>query len=135
VLSGNVGIVPVSLDLARDRGGVWRSDGTSVPELYGCDDVDLGFSPSTNLLPIRRLRLGVGATAPVRAAWVTFPDLRTEVLEQTYSRVGTDRYLYESAGGTFRRELLVDAAGFVLEYPGLWIAEARASGKDLVDSA
>jgi len=49
------------------------------------------------------------------------------VLEQVYTRVGEHAYVYESAGGAFRRELTVDAAGFVLDYPGLWAAEARAS--------
>lgn len=31
-------------------------------------DLDLNFSPSTNLIPLRRLGLAVGAEAPVRAA-------------------------------------------------------------------
>ena len=92
--------------------------------------VDLGFSPSTNLLPIRRLRLAVGATAPIRAAWVRFPELTTEVLEQTYTRLATDRYLCQSVAGRFRRELTVDTTGLVLDCPGLWIAEARADGLD-----
>jgi hypothetical protein len=38
----------------------------------GCLDIDLGFSPSTNLLPIRRLTLAVGEAATVRAAWLPF---------------------------------------------------------------
>jgi len=58
---------------------------------------------------------------------VRFPELALEVLEQVYTRVGEHAYVYESAGGAFRRELTVDAAGFVLDYPGLWAAEARAS--------
>jgi hypothetical protein len=132
VVSGFVGAVPVALDLVRAVSGAWRSNGALVRELEGCDDVDLGFSPSTNLLPIRRLRLAVGASAPVRAAWVRFPELTTEVLEQTYTRLAPDRYLYESAGGTFRRELTVDATGLVLDYPGLWIAEGRADGVEPV---
>jgi len=63
--------------------------------------------------------------------WVRFPEFITEVLEQVYTRVARDRYLYESAGGAFRRELTVDAAGFVLDYPDLWISEARAGDTDM----
>jgi uncharacterized protein len=92
-------------------------------DLKGCDDVDLGFTPATNLLPIRRLNLSIGAKAAVRAAWVRFPQLSVEVLDQSYTRLADDRYLYESAGGSFRRELLVDDVGFVLDYPDLWSAE------------
>ena len=100
--------------------------GASSSTLDRCDDVDLAFSPATNLLPIRRLALAVGATATVRAAWVRVPELTVEVLEQVYTRLGPERYRYESADGAFQRELVVDATGFVLEYPGLWHAEARA---------
>ena len=35
-------------------------------------------------------------------------------------------YHYESEGGHFQRELAVNAAGFVTQYPGLWQAEAYA---------
>jgi hypothetical protein len=43
------------------------------------------------------------------------------------ARLTPNQYLlYESAKGTFRRELTVDESGFVLDYPGLWMAEARA---------
>lgn len=48
-------------------------NGVDCPAVAGCTDIDLGFSPSTNLLPIRRLSLEVGDTgqshsgvAPVR---------------------------------------------------------------------
>ena len=64
----------------------------------------------------------MGASADVRAAWVRFPELAIELLEQRYTRLAAHRYLYESAGGTFRRELTVDDHGFVVDYPGLWIA-------------
>ncbi len=36
--------------------------------------------------------------------------------------VSADRYRYESGDGRFTRELVVDDAGFVREYPGFWIA-------------
>jgi uncharacterized protein len=125
-LRGAIGGRPLRLDIERESSGVWSVDGVEIAELRGCVDVDLGFSPVTNLLPIRRLGLAVGAHASVRAAWVRFPELTLEVLEQTYSRLSRDRYLYESAGGAFRRELTVDDFGCVTDYPGLWHAEATA---------
>jgi uncharacterized protein len=76
--------------------------------------------------------LAVGASAAVRAAWVRFPELTTEVLEQVYTRLAQELYLYESAGGSFRRELVVNEVGFVLEYPGLWRAEAEVRYRDPV---
>jgi hypothetical protein len=38
------------------------------------------FSPSTNLLPIRRLNLGVGQAAKVQAAWLRFLGFTLESL-------------------------------------------------------
>jgi len=58
------------------------------------------------------------------AAWIRFPECAAEVLDQVYTREAVDRYLYESDGGAFRRELRVDPFGCVLDYPGLWRAEA-----------
>jgi uncharacterized protein len=125
-IRGYVGATSVLLDIVRAPSGAWTLGGEPMVSLDGCNDIDLGFSPATNLLPIRRLELAVGASATVRAAWIRFPDLEAEVLGQVYTRISLDRYLYESAGGSFRRELIVDEFGFVLDYPGLWRAEARA---------
>jgi hypothetical protein len=122
-LRGYIGATTVNLDVARNDTGEWTLEGALARNLDGCDDIDLGFSPATNLLPIRRLGLDVGASAVVRAAWVRFPELTTEVLEQVYTRLTLDHYLYESAGGSFRRTLIVDEVGFVVDYPDLWRAE------------
>ena len=82
----------------------------------GCIDLDLNFSPSTNLLPIRRLDLAIGTEAKVRAAWLRFPDFTLEPLDQLYRRTDLASYRYESGGGTFVTELRVTEAGFVAHY-------------------
>jgi hypothetical protein len=104
----------------------WRLNGEPCPAVSGCIDLDLNFSPSTNLLPIRRLNLPVGQQAIVRAAWLRFPSFVLEPLDQVYRRVGELSFRYESAGGKFVAMLETNAAGFVAEYPNLWIAEAAA---------
>jgi hypothetical protein len=118
---GSVGGTPFNLRVERiaER---WTLNDEIVSALDGCIDIDLGFSPSTNLLPIRRLELDVGQDARVRAAWVRFPQLVVEVLEQTYTRTSERVYHYESASGAFKRDLTVDATGFVVDYPGIWRA-------------
>jgi hypothetical protein len=124
LITGDIDGHSVNVSIKRD-GEMWTVNGVAVPEATGCEDIDLGFSPSTNLLPIRRLALKTGQTAALRAAWVKFPELTVQMLEQKYTRLGDDKYRYESAGG-FRRDLKVDDTGFVLEYPDLWYAESRA---------
>ena len=121
---GAIGDRDVDLSVAVEERRRWRLNGAECPAVAGCLDIDLGFSPSTNLLPIRRLALAVGEEAEVEAAWLPFPALTFELLPQVYRREGETTYRYESAGGRFVRTLAVDASGFVTSYPGLWEAEA-----------
>ena len=121
---GHVGKEAVSIDVGVLPGGVWRSNGLEVPAVRGAVDLDLNFSPSTNLLPIRRLNLAVGQEAAVRAAWLRFPSFVFEPLEQTYRRIDATTYRYASAGGRFTADLTVNEAGLVTFYPGLAESEA-----------
>lgn len=120
---GWVGAETIKIDVSVDSARRWRLQGTERPEVDGCIDVDINFSPSTNLLPIRRLALGIGQEAKVQAAWLRFPGFTLEPLEQLYRRLDVGTYRYESAGGRFAVDLQVNAEGFVTRYTGFWLAE------------
>jgi hypothetical protein len=122
-ITGQVGDRAVKIDLSADSDHRWQLNGLPQPEVDGCVDLDINFSPSTNLIPIRRLDLEIGQEATVRAAWLRFPEFTLEPLDQVYGRKDAESYRYESAGGTFVSELKVNAAGFVTTYSGLWQAE------------
>ena len=94
-----------------------------MPEVAGCIDVDLNFSPSTNLIPIRRLNLKLREKAELTAAWLKFPSFTLEPLPQSYERLEEQIYRYESGNGSFVTDLRVNPVGFVLDYPGIWLAE------------
>ena len=96
-----MGDAGVEIMLSVDSSGRWRLNGVEQPQVDGCIDVDLNFSPSTNLLPIRRVGLAVGERASVRAAWLRFPEFTLEPLEQIYERVGETAWRYESRGGEY----------------------------------
>jgi hypothetical protein len=125
------------LELVNDGRGRWRcarADGpVELPQaeadagaLEGALDADLGFSPLTNLLPVRRagLHRGPGALDLV-AAWVSVPDLGVQRSEQRYEGVRVDpggavvRYRDLGAHDGFVAELELDADGLVVLYPGL----------------
>ncbi|WP_425521246.1 putative glycolipid-binding domain-containing protein [Xanthomonas translucens] len=53
----------VDLAIARDVRGHWKLNGRPVADVSHCIDLDLGFTPATNLLQLRRLRLAVGEGA------------------------------------------------------------------------
>jgi hypothetical protein len=123
-IEGEVDADPFRLVLASDGAGRWTRDGVPVPEIEGALDVDLGFTPATNTLPIRRLALDVGESAPVLSAWLRFPELRLERLEQTYTRETELSFRYRALvdGEQFVARLDMDALGRVLVYEGLWEA-------------
>src|SRR5262245_46416895 len=83
-VSGWVGDETISVDITVDEARRWRLNGIEIPEVEGCVDIDLNFSPSTNLLPIRRLRLNVGDEVSATAAWLRFPDFILDTLGQSY---------------------------------------------------
>jgi hypothetical protein len=111
------------LDAALMHEGHPRAElpGVENPDrLAGALDVDLGYSPLTNTLPIRRLGLRTAATGTqqtVAVAWVLLPSLVVVPAKQTYAVIapGTIRY----SSGDFSADLTVDGDGFVSHYPGL----------------
>jgi len=125
-VEGWLGSTPVQVEIRTDAGHRWWMNEVEQPAVEGCIDLDLNFSPSTNALPIRRLGLGPGEAADVRAAWLRFPTFTLEPLPQRYHRLGETTYRYESSGGRFAVDLEVNADGLVLEYPGVWKAEPEA---------
>jgi hypothetical protein len=122
-VDGWIGQDTIEVAISVDASRRWTLNGREVPGVAGCVDIDLNFSPSTNLLPIRRLNLQVGQSAQITAAWLRFPSFSLEPLSQSYHRTGGWTYRYESAGGSFVRDLAVNEVGFIAKYPGVWALE------------
>jgi hypothetical protein len=123
-VTGWVGGAAIDVRIAVDASHHWQLNDGEAPGVAGCTDLDLNFSPSTNLLPVRRLGLTVGQEQPVRAAWLRFPEFTLEPLDQRYLHRDKWTYRYQSADGSFVRDLTVAPSGFVLRYPGFWEVEA-----------
>ena len=109
-----------AIELRSEEIGRWELNGTAALHLHDCLDIDLGWTPATNTIPIRRLDLGVGETASLIAAWVRFPELDVVASRQHYTRIAPDRWRYQS--GQYDFELVTDpVSGLVLEYgDDLW---------------
>jgi hypothetical protein len=122
-VTGWLDTTEINVEVTVGPARVWTVNGQACAAVQGCDDIDLSFSPATNLLPIRRTRLAIGSRVAVRAAWLRFPGATLEPLDQTYERVAESRYRYESADGAFAAVLETNAVGFVTRYPGLWQLE------------
>jgi uncharacterized protein len=87
-------------------------------ELRGADFFDLGYSPLFNSLPI--MRDGLLEAGPPRVyvmRWVEVPSLELRRSEQRYEPLGNAVVRFQTEG--FTADIQFDAAGFVLDYPGL----------------
>lgn len=105
--------------LESDGAGRWTVDAKHAPHLDGLIDVDLEASACTNTLPVHRLSLPAGEVIAAPAAYVGALDLSVTRLNQTYRRLDDRHYDYTSEGGDFRAVLSYDAAGLLVDYPGI----------------
>lgn len=116
------------LHLSSDGQGHWQDEltRTPLPALDGCRDVDIGMTPATNSLPIRRLGLDQGEGATMAVAYIPVPDLSAsawmpEPATQRYTRLQSQcSYRYENLSSGFDTTIDVDDEGLVLNYPGIF---------------
>ena len=115
------------LDRAGDR---WLVDGVHDARLDGCAEPDLGLTPSTNALAIRRLDLAIGQAAEIRCAWIKFPALSAEPSLQRYERLGDRDYRYTNVASGFTALVAVDALALPVTYENIWtrIADWQGDG-------
>jgi hypothetical protein len=116
--STSAGWVALEIAASGERG--WTLNHDPAPAVSGCIDLDLGFTPATNLLSIRRLALEVGAGAEVTAAWLPFPTCDLKPLRQVYTRKAIHQYGYSCPDLPFQTTFEVDGLGFVRDYPPIW---------------
>jgi hypothetical protein len=117
---GFVGVRAIDLSIQPAADGFWRLNGRVSKYARGCTDLDLGFTPATNLIALRRLALKVGQEADAPAAYLRFPQMKLTELPQHYRRVGRTAYEYESPTAGYKDVLEVAASGEVIRYPGIF---------------
>src|SRR3954451_1891091 len=132
-----------TLTLERNELGGWRGAGTpdgsappTVDDSSPADivepasvpthvlDVDVQWSPVTNLMPVRRLGLNrVASAGTFTMAWVSVPSLAMQLDVQHYTLLGVDDgdvcARFETGDGFFTAVIRCDSNGVALEYPGI----------------
>lgn len=107
--------------LFRSNGkGEWQFNGKSAPELEGCIDVDISFTPFTNTLPIRRLNMRPGDTREIKVLYVNVTEKKISPLKQQYGCISAGSYHYRDVPNDFEAVISIDEDGYVTDYPGLF---------------
>jgi len=104
--------------LGADGTGRWgEMNGDHRHDLAGCTDVDLAVTPFTNSIPIRRLKLDVGASADVVAATIDIDALGVVPVRQRYERLTARRFRRTNLDNGEITEFDVDEYGLVHDEP------------------
>lgn len=113
-----------SLVLTTNGSGSWTLDDRPATHLDGCLDVDVAVTPLTNTLPIRRLALDPEESVTIDVAYLDPVEFEVSATRQRYTCLARGdagaRYRYEGVESGFTAELMVDDAGVVRDYPGLF---------------
>jgi hypothetical protein len=123
------GFITRSLAIEVEAEGWSRSLQLTWEELDGALDCDLGRSPLTNLMPIRRDGLHAReGSREITVAWISVPELAVHAARQRYTHVRPGLVRFRSLDGEFEgfeADLEVDDDGLIVHYPDL----ARRTGE------
>ena len=110
----------LDLDITVDGEAKWSVNDRHLADLDDCVDIDLGWTPATNTLPIRRSRSGIEIPFTTRAAWLQWPELWFSPANQTYVKRTDHRWTYVHRD--FSADLTVDDQCVVITYgePPIW---------------
>jgi hypothetical protein len=105
------------------QGKGWSLNGEEVPGLEHLVDLDLSFTPATNLLQLRRVSILKNEPVQLPVAWLDFDTGRLTELKQTYQRRADMEVWYEAPSVGYKGLFALEPNGFIRHYPNLWEAE------------
>ena len=122
-IAGKHGDRSISIKIERND-ETWTRNGTVQDAVAGAIDIDLGFTPATNLMPLRRLFARGVPKLETRSAWLRYPECDLKPLDQIYDAGNSEELVSYNARQTgFSTQLCVHHSGFVTLYPGYWQGE------------
>jgi hypothetical protein len=121
-VKGFVGDRSVEYEIRRDS-NAWRLNGAAVEGLSHLFDLDLGFTPATNMLQLRRAGPSIGQKVSLPAAWFDIDEGTLTELPQIYERLSETTYRYVARSVSYEGLLEFTSDGFVKIYPHLWRLE------------
>jgi hypothetical protein len=107
-----------------DGKGNWSKGGQPLEQFKGCIDIDISLTPFTNTLPIRRLQLQPRQSREIQVLYCNLLSAQTIRVRQQYTCVSTNIFRYENIPNDFEAAIQVDASGFVVDYPSLFVRTA-----------
>ncbi len=120
---GALGNRSIDFVVAR-RGRSWTLNDLPIPDLDHLLDLDLSFTPATNLQQLRRVSIGPHQSVRLPVAWLNVDAGTLTELPQIYERRGEKALWYEAPSVGYEGLLELEPNGFIRRYPNLWEAES-----------
>jgi hypothetical protein len=111
--------------LTVDEALNWYNDGVLIPWATGLTDIDISVTPSTNMLPIRKLPMETGKFYEVNCVWVQPPTLALATLPQHYTRMNAHEFDYAAPSQDYTAILTVDDDSVIVKYGDLFTQPGR----------
>ncbi len=105
------------------EGSNWMLDDVTIPGMDHLQDLDLSFTPATNLQQLRRVAISENETVRLPVAWLDVGAGNLSELPQIYERRGAHAFWYEAPSVGYEGLLELAPNGFVRSYPRLWQEE------------
>lgn len=116
---------PGSMDgihLLTEGDGRWTdANDQPIPELDGCLDVDIQWTPLTQSLPINRLRMADGKEHTIPVVHISLPSLTIQPVSQTYRQRDRTHVQHSNGLEPGAQTLSVDRDGLITETPGFFL--------------
>jgi hypothetical protein len=107
---------PILIELLADGKGGWTDDdGVLVRGLDGSLDVDLGITPVTHALTVRRLGLKIGQSAEVHVAGLDVLGAEIRFDPRRFTRIAEDRYRIDDVDSGGCTELRLHLPAWAIE--------------------
>jgi uncharacterized protein len=113
-----------TISYESDGKGNWKKAGQPQSPFNGCIDIDIPLTPFTNTLPIRRLQLQSHQTREIQVLYCDLLQRQIMPVRQQYTCLSATEYHYENVPNDFEANIQVDGAGFVVDYPALFVRKA-----------
>jgi hypothetical protein len=109
--------------LVSHEGESWTLNGDIVPGLGHLVDLDLSFTPATNLVQLRRVPIPEKEPVQLSVAWLDIDTGKLSELQQTYELRAEMQVWYEAPSVGYKGMLVLEPNGFIRRYPNLWEEE------------
>lgn len=102
---------------------LWTLNNVEILGLEHIVDLDLGFTPATNLQQLRRVSIMQDEAVQLPVAWLDVDAGTLTELPQTYQRRSERTFWYSAPSVGYEGLIEVAPNGFIRRYPRLWEAE------------